>query len=778
MGNIKHLCVILAVAAVILSLAGCGGGKNDLVSTESAAGGTEDIAEKETIPAGQEEAIERFESKDTMTVSIGKEIEGSFSPFFYYTDDDRKIVDMFTLYTLNLDRQGSPVLNGIEGETHSYHGIDYKYSGPADITVTGNSDGTVTYELKLRKDMVFSDGVPVDIDDVIFGMYVLLDPTYDGSSSLNTVPIQGLQEYRRGIQPLWRLLVAAGKNNTSFVYWDEAVQTTFWNEALPAAGERFAQSILDYCVAQGYAREDDSIESIAQNWGFTLPENGTAMDFWNIMADGYEGDYTLLSAAEQATNTLWSYLDSEYNVGIETGDSALNISGIQRIDDYSLRVTTTEVQTSIIYNMKLPIAPLHYYGDESMYDFDGNMFGFPKGDLTTIREKDTAPLGAGPYVFVGYSDGTVFMDANSSYYKGEPKTAHLNFLECTETDKMESVIDGILDMADLSCSIDIIEEMVSEHDVSVEGEGALNESVLTCRPIENSGYGYIGFHPYHVKVGDDPASDASKNLRRALATVFAVYREASVENYYGTAASVIEYPIGSTSWVSLQAGDKGYREAYSADADGNDIYKAGMSNEERYAAAAKAALGYLEAAGYTVENGRVTAAPEGAKMSYECVLGGGGQGDHPCFLLARLAADALDAIGIKLEIIDFENASDVYNSILENTAEIWCAAWQIGADSYTLQRYYSAGTSNYFRIADDELDLLILRGYRSADSEYTKTMYQAAMNVVMNWAIEVPVYQRWEKVILVGQNVNTDTFPDDMTSYWGWENEVEMIQMK
>ena len=41
--------------------------------------------------------------------------------------------------------------------------------------------------------------------------------------------------------------------------------------------------------------------------------------------------------------------------------------------------------------------------------------------------------------------------------------------------------------------------------------------------------------------------------------------------------------------------------------DGNDIYTSDMSSEDKYAAALQAALGYFEAAGYTVENGQITA---------------------------------------------------------------------------------------------------------------------------------------------------------------------------
>ena len=80
--------------------------------------------------------------------------------------------------------------------------------------------------------------------------------------------------------------------------------------------------------------------------------------------------------------------------------------------------------------------------------------------------------------------------------------------------------------------------------------------------------------------------------------------------------------------------------AYSVDVDGNPIYTEGMSTEERYEAAKQAALGFFEAAGYTVTDGKLTAAPEGAKLEYEVNIGAMGNGDHPAFMMLTNAADA------------------------------------------------------------------------------------------------------------------------------------------
>ena len=138
--------------------------------------------------------------------------------------------------------------------------------------------------------------------------------------------------------------------------------------------------------------------------------------------------------------------------GVETGDAAANISGIQKLDDKTVRVVLTEVSAPALQTMDIQITPLHYYGDESQYDYDNNQFGFTKGDLSAIREKTTAPLGAGPYVFKSYENKTVYLEANESYYKGAPVTKELQFKETAEADKLPGVVQGTVDISDPSIS--------------------------------------------------------------------------------------------------------------------------------------------------------------------------------------------------------------------------------------------------------------------------------------------------------------------------------------
>ena len=130
--------------------------------------------------------------------------------------------------------------------------IDGGETIPADIVIDedpdGEPDGTVYYDITMRDDIVFSDGEPATIDDVIFGIYVYLDPTYDGNSTMRSLPIRGLEEYMSGMNSLYVMLTEAGRENTDFTYWTEEDQTDFWAE-VDAAIEPWIQEIVDYCVA-------------------------------------------------------------------------------------------------------------------------------------------------------------------------------------------------------------------------------------------------------------------------------------------------------------------------------------------------------------------------------------------------------------------------------------------------------------------------------------------------------------------------------------------------
>ncbi len=764
----KLLALLLALALCLGVFAGCS--SNSASASQPASGSA-------SVPA---DSSEPEEVNETLVVATEMGLEGKFSPFFALSGADQDVVDMFTIGALTVDRVSNVVTKGIEGETRAYNGTDYTYYGAGDVEVTENDDGSVTYDITIRDDMKFSDGTPVDIDDLIFSYYVMLDPTYDGNSTLYSIPIKGLEEYRQGMDVLYELLLEAGEDNTDFTYWDEATQKDFWENGIPAAGEVWAQSILDYCVTNGYNAAEDPVEAIAANWGYELEAGATAADFFAaIMAnEAFGGSYQAASDTESADRSLFQCLDAEYMVGVATGDSADYIEGIERTGDYSMRVTTTELSANAIYQVGQGIAPLHWYGDESLYNYDEHQFGFPKGDLSGVKAKTSTPLGAGPYVFKEYSNGVVYMEANPEYFQGAPVTKYLNFKETSEDNMVSGIVTGTLDIVDPSYSTDVAKQIAVENGFSEDEWDQFDGPMLTTRLVDFRGYGYVGINPNLVKVGDDPYSDQSKALRKALATMISVYRDEAIDSYYGPTASIINYPISNTSWAAPQTTDDGYKIAYSLDVNGEPIYTADMDAQAKYDAALQAALGYFEAAGYTVEDGKVTAAPEGAKLGYQVEIGAGGSGDHPSFLLLKNVSDALASIGITFTVNDHAQSSALYATYQNGTAELWCAAWQAASDPDMFQLYHSEGSTNYYQIADATLDETIMAARKSADQTYRKTLYQAAMEIVMDYAVEIPIYQRSECYLLSSERVVADSLPTDMTPYWSYKSEIEGVAVK
>ena len=760
MKNTKQAIALASAAALSVGmLAGCGGAASS-AATASGESTSTATAEASTTAAS-----------DGTLVLAETGFESKFSPFFAASAADNDVIDLTQIALLGADRKGEMVLNGIEGETREYNGTDYTYHGPADCVVTENADGTVTYDIKLREDLKFSDGEPVTIDDVIFSMYVFLDPTYDGSVTMYSTPIVGLEEYRNSMSTLSKLIAEAGEDNTDYTNFTEEQQKAFW-DAVNDGGVKFAQEIVDYMMANGAT----DVASAAAGWGFDgLAADATAKDFFLAIGEQYDWSFSAMEA-ESAGSALSELIPEDVyaysTTGVNVGNAVANVAGIVKTGDYSMTLTTSELSTTMIYQLQMPIAPLHYYGDESLYDYDNNSFGFVKGDLSGVRSKTSAPLGGGMFTFSKYSDGVVYLDANPDYFNGAPKVAHVNMKETQEADKITGVQAGTIDISDPSYSLEVADQIADIN--GAEGEDG---PVITTRLKDYRGYGYIALSAKNVNVGGDPSSQASKDLRKAIMTVIAAYRDEGIDSYYGDTATVINYPMSNTSWAAPSVTDDGYQIAYSTDMDGNEIYTSDMKSEDKYAAALQAALGYFEAAGYTVENGQITAAPAGAKMEYQVNIGASGNGDHPSFQTLTNAAAALKTIGFTLTVNDMANASDLFASYQSGAAEGWVAAWQSTNDPDMFQLYHSQGATNYYAINDADLDELIMAARQTTDQEARKAMYKEAMEIILDWGVELPVYQRSEATIFSTERVNIDTIAKDQTPYWTYKSELNNLEL-
>ena len=727
-----------------------------------------------------------------------------FSTFFATTAYDQDIASLTTGALLAADRGGDIIKNGIEGEVRSYNGTDYTYKGMGDVVVTQNDDGSVDYALKMRDDIVFSDGTPADIDDVIFGVYVYSDPTYDGSTTLYALPIEGMEEYRGGMDRRGNVIFAAGNGGyEANDAYTEDQYNEFWNFYNNESGAAFAQSIIDYCIENGYNTAEDSVAAAAANWGYELAEDATTYDFWDAMVAAYMPEETTEGVVEAATegeaadpiaqaeasaeevesagftrlDLTIAALGADYETGVSTGESAANISGITRVSDYEMNVHMTSFDAAAIYQMSLPIAPLHYYGDEAQYDYDNNQFGFPKGDLSLVKSKTTVPLGCGPYVFDSYKNGVVTLTANPYYFEGEPEIKNLLMAESVDADYVPGIITGTFDIAVPSLNDDTVKAI---QDANTDTSDLVGDT-LTTYLVDYRGYGYLGINADRVNVNGDPGSEESKNLRKGFMTLLSVYRDSVINSYYGDRASVIQYPISNTSWAAPQPVDEGYHAAYSLDVNGEQIYDESMNDEQKYEAALAAAIEYFKAAGFTYDEAAGKFTDFDAK--YEVIIPSSGTQDHPAYNIVTNTSEALENIGITLIVSDV--TGDVWNNKLEaNEADMWAAAWQSTVDPdmtqvYSSENAHGNGTnSNHYALDDAELDTLIKDGKASSDNTLRKSIYKNAMEIIMDWGCELPLYQRKDATVVSSVRINNDTMPKDMTPYWGWYAEIQTLDVQ
>nr|MBJ7889338.1 ABC transporter substrate-binding protein [Serratia sp. PAMC26656] len=118
--------------------------------------------------------------KDTVVAGI-LEPQGNFNPYLFTNGWDENVTDVIFTRLIGLDSQGKPVARLAESWQIS-------------------PDNRV-YTLKLRANLVYSDGSPMKAEDIAFTLTLLHDPAYDGDTDIAPAHIQGGAEYKNGTAP-------------------------------------------------------------------------------------------------------------------------------------------------------------------------------------------------------------------------------------------------------------------------------------------------------------------------------------------------------------------------------------------------------------------------------------------------------------------------------------------------------------------------------------------------------------------------------------------------
>ena len=681
----KRAAAYFLIMAVLISSAGCS--KKVKKEPKPKPKATAVVDNGNTDAKGKGEG----QSDVPLIIGCGK-IKKKFNPFVKKNDADKQAVDLTQIYLLGNDRSGEIIYHGIDGEVKDYNGNSYTYYGPADVDVNFNDDKNETlYTITLRDDLMFNDGVPVNIDDVIFTMYVLCDKDYKGDYKLGLQNIRGLSKYRKG--------------------------------------------------------------------------------------------------------------------------KAKKIAGIRRINDYKMTVALAGYDKNMIYALQIPICPLHYYGDVSKYNPKKNKFGFKRGDISAVCANKSSPVGAGAYRFVKYEKGIIYYTSNEIYYKGCPKIAYVQIKEMTsilkaasnkiekaikaEQEQAEEGIEGQQDnkeertpvpegalnhnaeaMEMSEGTMDIIDANLTVEDLFwisyVNSNGEISGNKIDTQFISEGSYQYLGINASNVKVGNNPISGQSKNLRRAFAVAASAFKSDLYE-YYKEGTQIIEYPYLSSLWLTPKTDDEGYSKAYITDINGNELYDEDTDPEEKYEQVKEAVLGYLKAAGYTISSeGEVMTAPRGAHMSYSVMIAGGAK--NSLYQLVSDMSKLFEKIGMRLNILPVNSERLLKNKLSKGKQQLWAGSCDV-KNGYWLEGRYT-DNNGIFGIRDNRLAKFEQKANIALTDKKLKKLYVHFFERVRNITVEVPINEFKTAVMYSSARIDMDTMTKDITLFYSWSNDIENIEMK
>ena len=139
---------------------------------------------------------------------------------------------------------------------------------------------------------------------------------------------------------------------------------------------------------------------------------------------------------------------------------------------------------------------------------------------------------------------------------------------------------------------------------------------------------------------------------------------------------------------------------------------------------------------------------------------------------------------MELKINDPADANILWDALDTGEQDLWTAAWGATIDPDMYQVYHSSSIvgaggseSNHYHIQDPVLDELILEARLSDDQDFRKAVYKQALDLVIDWAVEIPTYQRKNAVIFSTERINLETLTPDITTFWGWASEIELLEM-
>ena len=854
----RILCLLLSIVmcmSVVGIFSSCGSDDD----TNNPSGG-------DTLPA----------NKDAFVI-MSEELDGLFNPFYSTSGADSTIVSMTQIGMLTSKYVDGSV-DVAYGENEAVVAKDYMsyYDKETDSTI---------YTFVLKNGIKYSDGQPLTMEDVLFNLYVYLDPVYAGSATLYSTKIQGLSAYRtqrvdsgtgsdadsqlseqasnramERVNALINIFRSAGKTQTQGKYYADVAMMTAainalaeseigsgyktavsakpsslthaqwkakiladynricelykeelesaYNTALEGYTEapyknhkEFKDQLFCFMASQGYVeieyvkvngKEDKSqIESLTKQYGDQIDTKQEALEyaFNDTIANSLDLVVLYTASAQTVINEYVSNAkdvilhemvsdDGSLKVdsisGIvslghkeETKGTTITVNGteytvatdhnadgtVKNANEYDvLQITIDGIDPKAVWNFAFAVAPQHIYGKGSKVgvDIENNKFGVEWGSfsfMTNVIQSPTnikVPVGAGAYKATNrsnednptgsefYSDNVVYFKANN-YFKtvGEglsnAKIQKVRYQVVSATNALPMLESGSIHYA--------TPQLTDANFTKIEQLDKIGANYILNDQL---GYGYIGVNASKV---------TDINLRRAI--MCAMNTKLALDYYRPGTANRIFWPMSTVSWAYPKDGAGKLDEDNGCDYPLVDFY------EED---ARELILDYMSRAG-------VTAGDSDLRLTF--TIAGSNLQDHPTYKIFRDAAVQAD--------------TQALTKLSTGSLTVWAAAWgsTIDPDMYQVYHKNSTATSTlawgYPTIKTsgsaeekeilNELSDKIERARETDVQSDRADLYKEAMGLVLDLAIELPVYQRSVVYVYNSNVIKASSLPEASNPY-------------
>ncbi len=543
--------------------------------------------------------------------------------------------------------------------------------------------------------------------------------------------------------------------------------------------------ILQSCNTQEQAIERVYKDTITSNLNTVLTQWGTA----GTLTTQYTADAISVILHGANSGGLWrDYIEGVESLGHTSNVAKVTVNGKEytvahehnadgtpaRANEYDvLQITIDGTDPKAIYNFGFTVAPAHYYSADAEHpngreiNIASHKFGVEyassefQSKVIQSQQHLEVPVGAGAFMATDENNsdnptGAAFWSSNIVYFK-----ANENFMFDVKADKIR------MQVVSPSNALDKLEkgevDYITPQFTKTNAERLENMKQKGFESISSKqlGYGYIGINAGKVE---------NVYIRRAI--MAAMQPSLACDYYQSGTCETIDWPMSKVSW------------AYPKNDDGT--YAANTATHAQWTGVDAAKSKIKELMGQAGVSGGDSA------LTIKFTIAGASITEHPTYTVFKQAAEILNDLGWNVEV---KADSQALTKLSTGSLEVWAAAWgsTIDPDMYQVYHMNSTATSVYawgyreiksnqtlYTYEYNQIKSLssIIDEARTIDSSTElgkakrSALYKQAMTIVLDLAIEMPVYQR---ETLYAYNANSVTGFADSSKINPYTSPLEKI---